>query len=389
MKRRDFIKITALAAAGTAATACGIGTGTGAGSGPKSYIPSGKARLKLAWEPYELQLRHSFTVSGHSRTTTPDVQLRLDFDGFTGYGEASMPPYLGHSVESVCAFLQKLDLQQFTDPFRIEDIMSYVNGRAQKLPDGKLSDAPARAAVDIALHDLYGKLLGQPLWRIWGLDPDRTPLTTFTIGIDTPGVMRAKTMEAAGRFKILKIKLGRPDDKEMVAAVRSVTSLPLAVDANQGWTDRRQALDEIFWLKENGVVMIEQPLPKDRPDDTAWLTRRSPLPIFGDESVQDLEDVKRARGVFSGVNIKLMKCGGLLEARRMMAYARAEGLGVMIGCMTETSCAVSAAAQISPGADFTDLDGNLLITNDPFRGVTVEEGRITLNGNPGLGLTPV
>ena len=388
MDRRDFIKTGAMAAAATAAAGCGFGAGRdlGKGKSPVAYKPSGKARLRLSWEPYELKLRHTFTVSGSSRTSTPDVQVKLEYDGFTGCGEASMPPYLGHTVESVCAFLQKLDLGQFNDPFRLEEIMDYVCGKAERLPDGNLSDAPARAAVDIALHDLYGKLLGQPLWRIWGLDPGKAPLTTFTIGIDTPEVMRAKTLEAADRFKILKVKVGRPDDKEMIGAVRSVSPLPIAVDANQGWTDRQQALDEIFWLKDNGVVMVEQPLPKDRPDDSAWLTERSPLPIFGDESVQALEDVRRARGVFDGVNIKLMKCGGLMEARKMMTYARAEGLKVMLGCMTETSCGISAVSQISPGVDFADLDGNLLIGNDPFEGVTVEDGRITLKDAPGLGL---
>ena len=388
MDRRDFIKTGAMAAAATAAAGCGFGAGRdlNKGKSPLAYKPSGKARLRLSWEPYELKLRHTFTVSGSSRTSTPDVQVRLEYDGFTGYGEASMPPYLGHTVESVCAFLQKLDLGQFSDPFRLEEIMDYVCSKADRLPDGNLSDAPARAAVDIALHDLYGKLLGQPLWRIWGLNPTEAPLTTFTIGIDTPEVMRAKTLEAADRFKILKVKVGRPDDKEMIGAVRSVSSLPIAVDANQGWTDRQQALDEIFWLKDNGVVMVEQPLPKDRPDDSAWLTERSPLPVFGDESVQALEDVRRARGVFNGVNIKLMKCGGLMEARKMMTYARAEGLKVMLGCMTETSCGISAVSQISPGVDFADLDGNLLIGNDPFEGVTVEDGRITLKDAPGLGL---
>ena len=199
--------------------------------------------------------------------------------------------------------------------------------------------------------------------------------------------MAEKTVEAAGRFKVLKVKLGQSNDKEMISAVRSVSDLPIAVDVNQGWKDRMEALYEIYWLKDNGVVMVEQPLPKERVDDIAWLTERSPLPIYADEAVQDLGDVKAARGVYNGVNIKLMKCGGLLKAREMMSYARAVGMGVMLGCMTETSCAVSAAAQISPGVDFADLDGNLLISNDPFEGVLVRNGQITLNNLPGLGLT--
>lgn len=373
MRRRDFLKTSATMAAGAAIASCGVR------SEKSAYTPSGKARMRLSWQPYELQLAHTFTVATYSRTTTPDVQVQIDFDGFTGYGEASMPQYLGHTVESVCAFLEKVNLDQFSDPFALEDIMEYVNG----LSDG---DSPAKAAIDIALHDLYGKVLGQPLWRIWGLNPSKTPNTTFTIGIDTPEVMKSKTLEAAGRFKILKVKVGRPDDKEMIAAVRSVSDLPLAVDANQGWTDRQAALDEIFWLQEQGIVMVEQPMSKDRLDDIAWISERSPIPIFADESVQGLEDVKKVKGAFTGINIKLMKCGGLLEARKMLTYARAEGLKTMLGCMTETSCAVTAAAQLSPGVDFADLDGNLLITNDRFDGMKVVDGKITLTNRPGLGL---
>ena len=172
----------------------------------------------------------------------------------------------------------------------------------------------------------------------------------------------------------------------MINTIRSVTDLPLAVDANQGWKDRSKALDEIFWLKDNGVVLVEQPMPIDRLDDTAWLTERSPLPIIADESVQRLKDIPRLKGAFSGINIKLMKCAGLLEARKMIAYARAEGMTVMVGCMTETSCACTAAAHLAPAADFCDIDGNLLITNDLFAGMIVRDGLMTLPDSPGLGL---
>lgn len=384
--RRTFLKGAALAGA---AAATGL-TSTSC-SGPVPYNLSRSQarghRLSLRFFPYELEMRHTFTVSGHSRNVTPDVQVEIGYDGYVGYGEASMPQYLGHTVESVCAFLSRVDLSQFDDPFRLEDIMEYVDGLSE-------GDAPAKAAVDIALHDLVGKLLGQPLWRIWGLNPDKAPDTTFTIGIDTPEVVKEKTLETAGRFNILKIKVGLPSDREMIRAIREVSSLPIAVDANQGWQDRSEALESIFFLAEQGAVMVEQPMGKDRLDDLAWITERSPIPVFADESVQGLKDIARLRGVFSGVNIKLMKCGGLLQARQMISCARALGMRAMLGCMVETSCAVTAAAHLSPLVDFADLDGNLLITNDRFRtGVTVSDGsfprgrgHLVLPDGPGLGL---
>lgn len=378
MKRRDFLKTTAAVGAGAAL----LGVGCSSGTAPKPYKVGGKARMELRWEPYELQLRHTFTVASYSRTTTPDVQVEIRYDGFTGYGEASMPPYLGQSVESVCAFLQKVDLGQFADPFQLEDILSYVDSLSP-------GDTAAKAAVDIALHDLVGKLLGQPWWRLWGLDAAKAPCTTFTIGIDTPDIVREKTRECADRFRILKVKVGLDNDEEMIRTIREVTDLPLAVDANQGWKDRRQALDEIFWLQEHGVVMVEQPMPKERLDDNAWITERSPLPVFADEAVQRLTDIPALAGAYTGINIKLMKCTGMREAWKMAAYARAVGMRVMVGCMTETSCAVTAAAHLSPLADFADLDGNLLISNDRFRGVTVQGGRLILPDAPGLGLVGV
>ena len=371
--RRDFLKISALAAAGLA-----IGCNAVRSCGGKK----GDGKMHLRFFPYELQLRHTFTVSSFSRTTTPGVQVEIDYEGLTGYGEASMPPYLGQSVESVSAFLSKVHLEQFADPFCLEDILRYVDSLSP-------GDSAAKAAVDIALHDLVGKLLGAPWYRIWGFDPAKAPLTTFTIGIDTPEVVREKTLEAADRFRILKVKLGTPRDRELIESIRSVTQLPLAVDANQGWTDRFQTLDRIYWLKEQGVVMVEQPFPVGALDDSAWLTERSPLPIFADESVQRLADVRRLSGAFSGINIKLMKCTGMREAHKMVTLARALGMKVMLGCMTETSCAVSAAAQLSPAVDFADLDGNLLISNDRFSGVGLSEGRLVLPSDPGIGVKPL
>ncbi len=382
--RRDFLRVAGLAAVGA-----GLAIGCGqrkrveepVGEEPLGEEPvvAGPKRMKLRFYPYELQLQHTFTVSSYSRNTTPGVQVEIDYQGFTGYGEASMPPYLGQSVESVTAFLQQVDLEQFADPFCLEDILEYVDSLSP-------GDTAAKAAVDIALHDLVGKMLGAPWYRIWGYDAAKAPSTTFTIGIDTPEVMKEKTLECAGRFNILKVKLGTDRDKEIIETIRSVTDLPLAVDVNQGWGERFQALDMIYWLKEHGVVMVEQPLAIGRYDDQAWLNERSPLPIFADESVQRLPDVPRMHGLFSGINIKLMKCTGLREAHRMVELARALGMKVMLGCMTETSCAVSAAAQLSPAVDFADLDGNLLISNDLFSGVTVVDGKLTLPSAPGIGV---
>ena len=370
-----------MALAGTALTGCSVRSGEDASNIPKPYIVKGKARMKLSFEPFELKLLHTFTVAGHSRTTTPDVQLRIDYDGFTGYGEASMPPYLGQSVESVCSFLGKVDLERFSDPFQMEDILSYIDSLSP-------GDSAAKAAVDIALHDLVGKLLGQPWFRLFGLNPSDAPSTSFTIGIDTPEVVREKTLECAGLFNILKVKVGGGNDKQMIETIRSVTDLPIAVDANQGWKDRSKALDEIFWLKEHGVVMVEQPMPKERLDDNAWITAHSPLPVYADEAIQRLADLPSIKGAYNGINIKLMKCAGMREAYRMASWARAEGMRVMFGCMTETSCAVTAAAHLSPLADFADLDGNLLISNDLFAGVSVKDGKLILPDRPGLGLIP-
>ncbi|MDR2232678.1 MAG: dipeptide epimerase, partial [Tannerella sp.] len=327
-----------------------------------------------------LQLRHVFTISNSSRTTTPVVLTEIAYHGMTGYGEASLPPYLGETQASVIEFLKKVNLEQFASPFDMEDILSYVDKIAE-------NNTAAKAAVDIALHDLTGKLMGQPWHKIWGLDAAKAPSTTFTIGIDTPEVVKQKTREDAPLYNILKVKLGREGDREMIEAIRTVTDKPIAVDANQGWPDKNYALDMIHWLKEKGVVMVEQPVSKHLLDDMAWITERSPLPVFADESFQRLTDVLRLKDVAHGLNIKLMKCTGMREAWKILTTARAANMKVMIGCMTETSCAISAAAQLSPAVDWADLDGNLLINNDIFKGVTVVNGKLTLNDLPGIGIT--
>ncbi len=332
----------------------------------------------LRYRPCTLELRHAFGVASNTRTATPAVLVEVERDGLTGHGEASLPPYLGETAGSVCGFLARVDLARFPDWTRLDEILPALDALAP-------GHTAAKAAVDLALHDWLGRRQGAPLHRFWGLDPAKAPPTSFTIGLDTPEVVRMKVREAAP-YPLLKAKLGRDNDREMIEVIRAETGRPLVVDANQGWTDRDAAARMAEWLAARNVRLIEQPFPRDRPADTAWLRARSPLPLFADESVQRLADVSSAAGVFDGINIKLMKCTGLAEARRMIARARELGLKVMLGCMTETSCAVTAAAQLAPLADWADLDGALLIRNDPFEGMQVVDGRIVLPDRPGIGI---
>lgn len=376
-KRRDFLK--SLAVIGGVSM---INLPALADNLVKGYRTAVGGKMKLTWKPYELQLKHAFNISTYSRKTTPVVLTTIEYDGLVGYGEASLPPYLGETQASVIEFLKKVDLYGFSNPLELEEIIHYIDSIAE-------NNTAAKASVDIALHDLAGKIIGKPWHQLWGLKKDNVPDTTFTIGIDTDEVVRQKVREVEGQFNILKVKLGGTDDKRMIETIRSVTALPLAVDANQGWKDKHQALDMILWLKEKGIVMIEQPMPKYNLDPIAWLTEESPLPIFADESVQRLRDVERMKGVFSGINIKLMKCTGMREAWQMRNLAQALGMKVMIGCMTETSCAISAATQLAPGLDFADLDGALLIQNDAFEGATLQNGKIIATDFPGIGIKPL
>lgn len=343
-----------------------------------SFVKTKSDKMKLTFKPYSLELKHTFTVSVNSRTTTPVMLTEIEFEGYKGYGEASMPPYLGESQQTAASFLSRVNLEQFKNPFDIESIMHYVDSI-------EVNNTAAKASVDIALHDLVGKMLKRPLHQIWRFDKSRTPYTSFTIGIDNAEVIKQKVKEAR-EFKILKVKLGRDNDKEMIETIRSLTNVPLTADVNQGWKDKKYALEMIHWLSEQNVIYIEQPMPKEMTDEIAWLTLHSPIPIIADEAVQRLSDVVKTKDVYSGINIKLMKCTGLFEAKKMLELARSLKLKVMIGCMTETSCGISAASQLSPAVDWADLDGALLIKNDPYKGTEIINGKIILNDSPGIGL---
>ena len=377
MERRNFIRNSAIA--GVASTAISplpafskisINSKTGLGK-----------VLSFSFRPYELKLVHTFTISGYTRTKTTVLLTEISYDGVTGYGEAAIPPYMeGQSLGTAIAFLKKVNLKKFNNPCEIDDILTYVENIDS-------NNSCPKAGVDIALHDLFGKLIGKPLYQIWGYTKSKTPNTTLTIGIDTEDMVREKTKEAAP-FKLIKVKLGIDEatDKMLVNAVRSVTDKPITVDANQGWKDKQYALEMIHWLNERKVLFVEQPLPKHNLEDMAWITERSPLPTIADESCQRLVDIPKLNGVFSGINIKLLKCTGLREANRMISMAEAFNMKLMIGSTLETSCSISAAAQLAPKMQYADLDGNFLISNDCYTGMKIVDGKISLNDESGIGI---
>ncbi|HYE56231.1 MAG TPA: dipeptide epimerase [Chitinophagaceae bacterium] len=333
--------------------------------------------IDLSWQQYMLRLKHVFRISRGARSEAPLVITRLRYGGKEGIGEGSFPPLYGESWETAEAFLSKVDLSDFKDPFDTESILSYVD---QVAPGNQA----AKTSIDIALHDLIGKLLNIPVHSYFGLAAKRLA-TSMTIGIDTPEEM-ARKAKGYSSFKYLKIKLGTDDDKSLVEAIRAATDKPLFIDANQAWSEKEKALDFIHWLKEKNVVFIEQPMPKDQKQDQAWLTQRSPLPIIGDEGFQRLSSLREASMLYHGINIKLMKSTGLREGFKMAVAAKALGMKVMLGCMSETSCAISAASQLGALADWVDLDGNLDADNDPFEGTYLEDGMLVPTSLPGVGL---
>ena len=385
--RRNFLKTSAVLAATAAVTSPAQLFAKGM-QGQQKKPASGK--MDLTFEPFEAKMKHVFTIANFSRSTTPIVLTRITWNGCTGYGEASMPPYLGETTASVIEFLKKVDLGRFSSPFQMEEILTYVDSICT-------NNTAAKCAVDIALHDLCGRIMGQPWWKIWGWSNQNLPSTSVTVGlayapdgsIDKEEV-RKKTRECL-EYNLIKVKLGNSEenDKTMINTIREITDLPIVIDANQGWKDKSHALKMIEWLAGRGIEMIEQPMPKLLLDDQAWLHDRSPLPVIADEACQRLSDIMKLKGAYDGINIKLMKCTGMREAREMVSLARALNMKIMMGCMTETSVAISAAAQFASQLHWADLDGNWLIANDCFTGMKVVEGRITLEDKPGIGVEPL
>ncbi|MCK9409979.1 MAG: dipeptide epimerase [Bacteriovoracaceae bacterium] len=335
--------------------------------------------MKISWKQYDLQLKHTFRISRGARNVVPVIILTLEHDGIIGYGEASPAKRYGESLETIDAFFRKTNLSQFDSPLQLEDILTNVDS----IEAGNTS---AKCAVDLALHDWIGKKLGVPLYQLWGLNPKKTAQCSFTIAIDTKEIVEQKVREAA-EYPILKVKVGLDNDEEMITTIRRVTDKVLYVDANEGWKDKHLALERIKWLKDQNVEFVEQPMPAEQFDDLKWLRDKSDLPIIADESVLRLSEVPKLAEAFDGINIKLMKCTGVREAMRMINTARALNMKVMMGCMIESAVGISAGAHLSPLLDYADLDGNVLISNDPFDGVRNIKGALTLNDMPGLGVT--
>ncbi|MEH3113709.1 dipeptide epimerase [Pedobacter terrae] len=337
--------------------------------------------MKISCRPFELELKHPFSIAKFTRTSTPLMLLKVEHKGVIGYGEASMVPYMGESYESAAAFLNLVDWDKIQFPFDFEEIIAYLDSLAQGQP-------AIKAAIDIALNDIQGKLLNKPCYEIYGADPAKMPVTSYTIGIDTPEVIREKLKDAED-FRVIKVKLGRDNDQEIIETIRSMTNVPLYVDANQGWADKIKAIDLIYWLHNQGVVLIEQPMDKNNLDGNAWLTERSPIPLLADEAVQRLADMDKLKGAYHGINVKLMKSCGMYEGHQMILKARSFGMKVLIGCMSETSCATLAAAALAPLCNWADLDGPWLTKNNPFTPPDFENGKYILSNLPGLGLAGI
>jgi len=337
--------------------------------------------MKISCKQFELELKHPFSISKFTRTSTPLMLLKVQYEDIIGYGEASMVPYMGESYESANAFLKLVDWNTIQYPFNFGAIISYLDSLAPGQP-------AIKAAIDIALNDINGKILNKPCYEIYGAELAKMPATSYTIGIDTPEVIREKLKDAEA-FKVIKVKLGRDNDKEIIETIRSMTDVPLYVDANQGWADKIQAIDLIYWLHNKGVVLIEQPMDKNNLDGNAWLTERSPIPLLADEAVQRLADMDQLKGAYHGINVKLMKSCGMYEGHQMIIKARSFGMKVLIGCMSETSCATLAAIALAPLCNWADLDGPWLTKNNPFANPQFENGKYILKDLPGLGLEGV
>lgn len=334
--------------------------------------------MKLGLRSYDLPLRHTFTIAHGSTAVQQTLIVQLEQDGFCGYGEATTNPYYGATLENMRAALESV--QPAVERYHLGDPTEFWE---EVRP--ALADAPfAQCALDLAAHDLWGKLRREPVWKLWGLNLDRLPVTDYTIGIDSIDMMVRKLNEFPG-WPVYKIKLGTPDDLEIIRQLRRETEAVFRVDANCAWTPK-QTIENAAALAELNVEFIEQPLPADDWEGMQTVYRESCLPIIADESCQVEGDVDRAAGYFHGVNIKLVKCGGLTPARRMIDRARELNLKVMVGCMTESTVGISAIAQLLPLLDYVDMDGALLLERDIASGVTIDKGEVRYPAENGCGV---
>ncbi len=334
--------------------------------------------LRLETGILDLTTRHPFIIARGGQSAYRTVQVRLvDENGLEGWGEAAPTKFYGETADSVLAALKVYGTILPDDPFDMEAAeLAWLRALG--------GNAAARAALSSALHDLAGKRLGIPVYRLWGLDPAQAPRSTFTIGLDTPEKIRAKVREAA-EYPVLKIKLGGDHDIETLETIRCETDRELRVDANCGWTVKH-AIRMLPVLDEFKVSVLEQPLPPHDLDGLGIIRRKARIPLIADESCKVAADIPALVGKVDGINIKLAKCGSLREALRMIAVARAHHMMVMVGCMIESSIGITAAAHFTPLVDIVDLDGAALLVNDPFTGASIAGGQVVLPSGPGLGL---
>ena len=336
---------------------------------------------------YTLRFKHPFAIAAGTRDTTQALFVEITQDGITGFGEAAFPPYLKENAITAKVFLMSLELHK---PIILERINDFLDELFKKCTDYY----GALAAFDMALHDWLGKKGRIPTHQLFKTEKSMSPLCTYTIGMSTTDEMRSRLKEV-NNFRLYKLKLGSKDDKAIVKAFCKLrdeenffsgNKPTFCVDANRAWTDRGFALDMLFWLQEQGCVFAEQPMPVNKLDDMARLHQECSLIMLLDESVQTYNDVARVEGACSGINIKLVKCGGLYQANKMISEARKRNMKVLIGCMSEGSCGAAGASQLSSHADWVDLDGPLLIANDPFKGVNYSDGKMVLNERDGIGV---
>ena len=376
MNRRQTLKLAGAAALLPAFKAVALSPLEALMNAPASSANSFSCKLQ------RLNLRHTWTTHMSSSDYRETVLLSYTHDGITGYGEGApiirykeFPAEAAKAIEAIAPQIAAGDPRAYRR--MLTDVRALL---------GEHQHA-AMAAVDIAVFDWVGKKLGVPLYQLFGVDPAQMPLTDFSIGIDTPEITKQKTREAED-FPILKVKVGLATDEATIAAVRSVSNKPIRVDANEGWTDKEEAIRKINWLETQGVQYVEQPMPAHMLEETRYVRSKVHLPIIADEACTSAAMIPKLAECYDGINVKLDKSGGLLEALRWIEMARALQMKVMIGCMVSSGCTITAAAHIAPLVDYADLDGNLLVANDPWRGMRVEKGKILLPTGLGLGLTP-
>jgi L-alanine-DL-glutamate epimerase-like enolase superfamily enzyme len=336
--------------------------------------------VEISYCKYSLKFKHPFGLSYGTRLTTEVVFIRLECEGLYGYGEASLPPYLGETQDSVINFLrtcEPLILSQ-NSSFSLADLI----GRIDRVEAGNNA---AKAGLDIALHDLKGKLDNKSVYELYSISKPLPKSTSATISIGDLSSISQK-IEEQNNFSVLKIKLGTENDREIVETIRSYTDKKLVLDVNQGWRDKSYALEMINWLCDKNILFLEQPLPKEDLSGAEWISDRSEIPIIADEAFRRLEDLDKIKNAYHGINIKLMKCTGLYEAIKIIEAARKSNLKINLGCMTESSCAVAAAAQLLSLVDWVDLDGPLLINNDPFEGINYSSGQVQPINGSGTGV---